>query len=185
MLRLETMRILEESKRVLERHGYFVSPILEDAFHFEDDALIGFICELPLRQVLTTWSARQDDFVRQNAAILRKSSLKAWNLYSVFLSADSASPEDRKALISIEEDFHATRKIVQTEITTLTDVTRALYSFIPIQNLVTFSTDNTIRTLRTRLITLPSAAVDALLDQNKSDDLVVRAFQEAHAPKED
>lgn len=179
------MRILDEARRLLERHGYFASGSGEDMVLFEDDSLIGFVCEAPLQQILSSWGARQDDFVKKNAGTLRKSSTKAWNLYSVFLSGDAPSPDEKKAIISIEEDFHATRKIVQTEITTLSDVTRALYSFIPIQNLVSLSTENTLRTLRARLSSVPTAAVEALLDQSKSDDFVVQAFQEAHETKGD
>lgn len=179
------MRILDEAKRLLERHGYFASVTGQDMILFEDDSLIGFVCEGPLQQLLSTWGARQDEFVRKNAGPLRTSSTKAWNLYSVFLSADVPTPDDKKAITNIEEDFHATRKIVQTEVATLSDVTRALYSFIPIQNLVSLSTDNTLRTLRARLSSVPNAAVEALLDQSKSDDFVVQAFQEAHATKED
>src|ERR1700722_4932295 len=103
------MIILDEAKRVLERHHYLISSLGEDAFLFEDDALIGFVCEAPLRQILEIWNGRQTEFVNKHAGILRRSPLKAWNLYSVFLSSDPiGGPEIKRALIKIEEDFHAT-----------------------------------------------------------------------------
>jgi hypothetical protein len=179
------MRILEESKTVLETNGYFVSPIRNEAFEFEDGALLGFVHSTSLRKILSTWSTRQRDFVTRNAGFLRKSSMKAWNLYSVFLTDDAVGPEERKAITNIEEDFHATRKIVQAGIASLNDVTRALYPFIPIQNLVSFHTDDVLETLRARLGTLPLAAVKALLDQRKTDERVAEEFKEGHANKID
>ncbi len=174
------MKILEEARRILERQGYFLALASEGMLQFEDETLMGFICETTLKSILESWSERQDQFLKNNASLLRRSALKSWNLYSVFLSSDAASEADRKKLSTIEEDFRATRKIVQAGITTPGDVIRALYAFVPIQNVVSLDAANSIQTLRQRLTGLPLRAVEALLDEQSSEDSVLRTFQEAH-----
>ena len=73
---------------------------------------LGFLCELSLDSLLQTWSRRQDDFLRSNARMLANSALKAWNLYSVFLSSDVPDEAARKGIITIEEDFRASTEII-------------------------------------------------------------------------
>jgi hypothetical protein len=174
------MKILEEAKKILETYEYFVSPLSASSFQFEDETLVGFLVEAPLSEILSSWSAQQDEFIREKATYLRKSALKSWNLYSVFLTADSPDEEARKSVARVEEDFRATRKIVQTGITTASDVQRALYPFIPIQNVVGISAEDLKQKLRSRLSALPQGALRALLDAAKSDNALLRDFEEAH-----
>ena len=179
------MRILEEARNILESNGYFVSPVSETTLEFEDETLVGFVCEAPLAEILESWSVKQDQFIRDKAASLRKSALKSWNLYSVFLTSEVADEEATKRVARIEEDFRATRKVVLTGITTSTDVTHALYPFIPMQNVVGLSADDLKQKLRARLSMLPQEAVAALMNQGKDQDerSLFRAFQEAHETK--
>jgi hypothetical protein len=177
------MIILDEARRVLEKQGYALSLNSQDMLQFEDETLMGFICEAPLKSILEFWSSRQDEFLKSKASLLRRSALKSWNVYSVFLSSDVASDAERSQLVRIEEDFRVTRKIVQTGITTPSDVLRALYAFIPIQNVVSLDTANSIQTLRERLSELPPRALEALLDDQSSEDALLQTFLEAHDPK--
>ena len=179
------MRLLEEAGNVLRKHGYFLSFLHEDMLRFEDDTLLGFICELPLKSILDSWSNRQDEFLKKNAISLRNSALKSWNLYSVFISSDAPDETEQRALVEIEEDFRATRKIVQTGITTASEVTRALYPFIPIQNVAAVETADSLRKLRERLTGLPKDAIGALLDERISEDSLSKVFKEAHETKTD
>jgi hypothetical protein len=178
------MRIVDEAQNILEKHHYTTSRLGEDMLQFEDETLLGFICELPLRTIVESWSSIQDEFLKRNAIVLRHSALKAWNLYSVFLSPDAPDEDDRRALVTIEEDFRASRKVVHTGIQTVTDVTRALYPFIPIQNIASLEESDSLHKLRGRLSELPRAAVDLLLNERVSDEQsILKRFQEAHEIK--
>jgi hypothetical protein len=175
------MRILEEARTVLATNGYFVSPVFGDTFEFEDETLVGFVCEASLKQIAQSWNTKQDQFIKDKAPYLRKSALKSWNLYSVFLSSDPADDGTRRTVAKIEEDFRATRKIVQVGITTPSDVTHALYPFIPIQNVVDLNADDLRQKLSARLSSLPKEALQVLLDRGEDD--ILRRFLEAHETK--
>jgi hypothetical protein len=177
------VRIIEEARDVLEKYHYIVSSRSEDMLQFEDETLLGFICVLSLESLLRTWSRRQDDFLRSNARTLDNSALKAWNLYSVFLSSDVADDVARKSIITIEEDFRASRKVVLAGVQTTADVIRALYPFIPIQNIAALETSDSLRKLQGRLSALPPAAVDVLLRDPSSNESILKRFQEAHEIK--
>jgi hypothetical protein len=177
------MRIIEEARDVLEKYKYVVSLYGSDILQFEDETLLGFVCELSLESLLQTWSRRQDDFLKRNARTLAQSALKAWNLYSVFLSSDVPDETVRKTLAVIEEDFRASRKVVFAGVQTTADVTRALYPFIPIQNIATLETSDSLRKLQDRLSALPKAAVDVLLREPRGNESILKSFQEAHEIK--
>jgi hypothetical protein len=177
------MMILDEARKILEANEYFVSPLSANGLQFEDETLVGFVVEASLAEIIASWSAQQDQFIRQKALHLRKSALKSWNLYSVFLTSDLPDEEARKAVARIEEDFRATRKIVQAGIATVLDVQRALYPFIPIQNVVAISSDDLKQKLRSRLSTLPAGALRALLDPEKNERALLRDFEDAHEIK--
>jgi hypothetical protein len=177
------MRIVEEARNILEKYSYTASRLGEDMLQFEDGTLLGFICELPVTTIVQSWSSRQDEFLKRNAIVLRHSALKAWNLYSVFLSSDVPDENDRRALVAIEEDFRASRKVVHTAIQTVTDVTRALYPFIPIQNIASLEESDSLHKLRGRLSELPRAAADALLNERGDEQSILKRFEEAHEIK--
>jgi len=179
------MRLLEEAGNVLRKHGYLLSFLHEDMLQFEDDTLLGFICELPLKSILDSWTNRQDEFLKRNAISLRNSALKSWNLYSVFISSDVPDEIEQRAVVEIEEDFRATRKIVQTGITTASEIMRALYPFIPIQNVAAVEAADSLRKLQERLSGLPKDAVTVLLDERISEDSLPTIFKEAHETKTD
>jgi len=173
--------ILEEARNVLEQYHYIVSSRGDRMMQFEDETLMGFVCELPLPSIMQEWSRRQDTFLKSNAQVLANSALKAWNLYSVFLTADVPDENARKTLMAIEEDFRASRKVVTAGIQTVADVTRALYPFIPIQNVAALETSDSLRKLRGRLSALPKAALDALLSERVVNEAsILKSFLEAH-----
>jgi hypothetical protein len=89
----------------------------------------------------------------------------------------------RKTLALIEEDFRASRKVVFAGVQTTADVTRALYPFIPIQNIATLETSDSLRKLQDRLSVLPKAAVDVLLKEPRGNESILKSFQEAHEIK--
>ena len=177
------MRIIEEARDVLAKYGYSVSYRGNDSLQFEDETLLGVIYELSLESLLQTWSQRQDDFLKSSARVLASSAVKTWNLYSVFLSSDVPDEPARKKIIAIEEDFRASRKIVQAGVQTSADVVRGLYPFIPIQNIAPLETSDSLRKLRGRLSALPAAAVEVLLSDPRGNESILKSFQEAHEIK--
>lgn len=82
------MDLISEVRRVLvlEKNGYSVVRAREpeNTVHFEDGNLMGFVWAAPtVEQLLREWEDRQDSFLRLNSKGLRRSELKAWNLYAV------------------------------------------------------------------------------------------------------
>ena len=89
-----------------------------------------------------------------------------------------------KASSAIEEDFRASRKVVhRRNARPPADVIRALYPFIPIQNIAALEASDSLRRLQERLTALPTRAVDVLLKEPGSEESVLKSFQEAHEIK--
>lgn len=176
------MDLLQEATKILEANDYVLSRNASGMIEFEDNALVGFVCEIAAADIPARWRELQDGFISRNAARLRRSGLKAWNLYSVFLSADVPAGDLRRRLQSIEDDLQATRKLVHAPIESAKDVERALYPLLPIQNVLSLLPDNLERKLRSRCRELPTSAVDALFS-GKDERASLQAFEEAHAPK--
>ncbi len=131
------MQLLYEVEAVLQAAGFRIARTPEargefaDRVLFEDDTLLGFVVVLPsVSDVVARWRNTQDDFLRTHAANLRRDPLKAWTTYSVFLTAEPV--EDASALLEIEADVAATRKIVRGGILTQVDVRAALAPLLPL-----------------------------------------------------
>lgn len=162
------MNLLQETRRILRQYGYSVgpSPAASDQIHFEDESLMGFVWEAPSAEsLLKNWETKQDEFLRKNAPMLRSSGFKSWNIYAVFLTGATSSPTECTALKQIEEDFRATRKIARADVETTSQLSSALYPFIPIQHIVPFETEDSNQRVRERLKDLPQQAIEALFDQ--------------------
>ena len=82
---------------------------------FENAALMGFahVFDSALA-LLDEWEARQEHVLARHAAALRAAGIKAWNVYSLLLTAESA-PDQTRAIERIEEDFKLTRKIARAK----------------------------------------------------------------------
>lgn len=146
------MSVPEQARNILEANGYRVFSQDVSTLQFEDDTLLGFVtvCQSG-EEIVRIWRDRQAQFLRKNAAALRESGLKSWNVYSVFLADTNVSLEIKQHLINIEEDFQSTRKIAQSNLITLNDVMNALLPLLPIQNLVKLRQDDPLARLRSRI----------------------------------
>jgi hypothetical protein len=173
------MDILEEVRTILTRYEYQLSTNGNNGFEFEDSTLLGFVVNAPSEEILARWQDYQAAFLERNARRLRNSALKSWNLYSVFLASDQPPTNSRKKWLDIEEDLRATRKIAQANLLSTRDVERALYPFIPIQNIVSLRTLNLRVKLRNRLSSLPKDAIEALLTGD-DDEIALSQFERAH-----
>lgn len=158
--------LIAEAKRVLERNKYSVlwTRDAENTVYFEDENLMGFIWAAPtVSDICREWEARQDSFLRANSPFLRKSDLKAWNLYAVLLAMDEPTNDQKLALVGIEEDFRAARKIARGGISTSRDVVNALLPLIPVQAAVSISREDELARLRERVTSVPRPVVHVLL----------------------
>lgn len=182
------MEIVAQCASLLRRCGYEVEVtdfVGKTTLYFEDESLIGFIWVEALDAIVAEWQKVQDEFIRANATKLRRSLLKTWNLYMVCLSDAKATPEQQLALASIQEDFRGARKIVQSGIASETQLLRALYPLIPIQNLVSLEAEDPIAKVRGRIQQLPISAVDTLVKSDLTREIALQEFLRAHDIKAD
>ena len=130
---------------------------------FESAALMGFVHVFDsARALLDEWKARQKQVLGQHATELRAAGTKAWNVYSLFLTAETA-PDQARAIERIEEDFEFTRKIARESVRTTDDVERALMPLISIRSKPLLRASNFNDRLRSRLKEMPQDAVTAFL----------------------
>jgi len=138
---------------------------------FENAALMGFVHIFQDAQTLMTgWQTSQKSAVSRHAASLRGGGAKAWNVYSVFLTADRA-PALARAIERIEEDFSLTRKIARAAVTTTEDVERALLPLTGIRAQPLLGATNFEERLRARLKDVESDAVTAFLNETPASDV--------------
>ena len=164
------MSILDTVARCLSAGGYTVIPAMGEV-RFEDASILGFVAEfVSVAQLLDGWQQSQDVFLHNHASALRQDRRKAWNVYSILLTPERASTNQRKALVSVEEDCRATRKIAHAGIATDRDIENALGVLLPIHHRVSLTSENTLALLDERLSALPSAAVKGFLAGGGGED---------------
>src|SRR5437879_3758190 len=102
----DDMNLIDVSREILGASGFrtHAPNPAENLFHFEDDALLGFVALHPdVLTILGKWREQQDAFVKTQARVLREAPVKAWNVYSVFLTSTACPPDLWHRVISIEE----------------------------------------------------------------------------------
>lgn len=157
------MSVLDTARRCLSSAGYTTALVGEE-IRFEGTSVLGFIREFAsVRTLLRGWKGAQDEFLRTNASALRRDRRKSWNVYSVFLTSERASDEEAQLLISIEEDFRATRKLVRAGMSTDADVEDALGVLLPIRHRVSFVAEDALIRVANRLGSLPTGSVGLML----------------------
>lgn len=138
---------------------------------FENAALIGFVHVFESAEtLLSTWEARQNAVLARHAAPLRAAGAKAWNVYSIFLTGESAPPRHR-AIERIDEDFILTRKIARAAIRTPDDVERVLLPLIAVKAQPLLGDANFESRLRSRLKEISPEAVTAFLSETTADEV--------------
>lgn len=128
------MQLLYEVDAILRAAAFRTArpSAVRDTVVFEDDTILGFVAvHAGAEELIARWKDQQDTFLRNHAASLRRDPSKAWNTYSVFLTA---APVDQNAweMLGIESDVTATRKIVRGGIITAGDVRDALGPILPL-----------------------------------------------------
>ena len=100
---------------------------------FESQSVAGFLyvfdtCDA----LLSRWRESQQAVLNRYAAALRPAGVKAWNVYSVFLTGDPGTPSKVFQIEKIEEDFVLTRKIARCGVALAEDVSNALLPLLPV-----------------------------------------------------
>ena len=138
---------------------------------FESAAVMGFIHVFESGDALMAgWQASQTTTLARHAASLRGAGAKAWNVYSLFFTAERA-PSLVRAIERIEEDFTLTRKIARAAVTTAEDVERALLPLLGIRAQPLLGATNFEDRLRARLKDVPTEAVTAFLNETPAADI--------------
>lgn len=154
-------------EQILGRAGYDAWPHTGGELPitcFEDEAVAGFVHFFPdVDSLISRWKESEMAVLRRYAASLRAGGDKSWNIYSILLCSENASPAQAVALDAIEEDFEATRKIARTGVQTMSDAMAALQPLLPIQSSSRLGESDFEQRLRGRLPNVPSSALDALL----------------------
>jgi hypothetical protein len=138
---------------------------------FENATLLGFIHVFAsLDELMAHWESRQQVTLARHAVALRTAGVKAWNVYSIFLTAEEPSSRLR-ALQQIEENFSLTRKIARVAIRTAEDVERALLPLTAVKVQPLLADADFKSRLRSRLKGVPLDALSAFLDETNADEV--------------
>lgn len=174
------MNIIEESRTLLESAGYrtALSTSAVDMFHFEDDTILGAVfVHDTVTSLLERWQTSQDRFLGSNSRSLRLDPVKAWNVYTVHLTADAGSSPQATQAFNIEHDFRGTRKVVRTGIGKRSDVKDALLPLLGLQHRLTLSLKKTNERTKDRLA-LTSTVLVRLLDKTDEATIAIDLLEE-------
>ena len=164
------MSTLDTAARRLSASGYEIIAAVGE-IRFEDSSVLGFVAEFEtVVQLLDGWKKAEDAFLREHASALRRDRRKAWNVYSILLTPERASAGQEKALVTLEENFQATRKIARAGIATNQDIENALGVLLPVRHYVSLGSENALERVTSRLSALPSGAVQSLLAGGSGED---------------
>jgi hypothetical protein len=166
------MNLLETARKILEVGRYTTAGQFEDSFYFEDETLFGLVWIAPsVDLIMQDWEQRQDRFLVERDRQLRRLKEKSWNAYTVMLCEAEPTEDQNVELYKIEENFRGTRKIIGVGLRAPSQVMRALYPLIQIQNLVRLQDTNAIDRLRRRLSSTQPNILDALLKSESPEDM--------------
>lgn len=150
------------------------------AVGFEDDAIMGFACVFEDTQsLLNKWRPIETTVLTQYAPRLSQAADKAWNVYSVFVTASHANELQTRAVRQIEEDLERTRKIAASALTSHDDVILALLPVLPIQYRPRLDNEDYAVRLHRRIAAIAPSAADAALDETVAAADVVRLLGES------
>lgn len=153
-------RLVDEARIVLEAAGFvtFANVPSPRSTTFEDLSVLGQLHVLDSAdEILKDWENTQDSFLAENADRLLRDSTKAWNLYTVFLTAEVPPPDVERQLFKIEDDFRGTRKLVRAGVASRQDLLAAMAPILPFENLLTVGPVDARARLAERLASLSPA----------------------------
>ncbi|WP_144409181.1 hypothetical protein [Pseudoxanthomonas suwonensis] len=142
---------------------------------FEDESVMGFckVFDSP-QSLLSNWRTAELGILRRFAANFREAPDKAWNVYTVFLCTQEASPDESRQIRWIEEDLERTRKITGCGVVSREDLVNALLAILPIQYEPKLQTEDSTARLTRQIRGISAKAADVVLDSAVSPSEVVR-----------
>lgn len=168
------MDIGTQSEVVLREAGYETWPwtgTSPPVICFESATVIGFVHVFgSAKELLDNWQAAQQRVLARHAAALRAAGVKAWNVYSVFLTSE-LEPTHQRQVEKLEENFALTRKIARTAIQTPEDVTNVLMPLGPIKAQPLLENADISDRLRARAKDVPVEALNAFLGDRRPEDV--------------
>ena len=157
--------------RTADYETWSVTNIVPEVTCFENHSIIGFVHAFDSADaLLAEWEERQTKVLARHAATLRIAGTKAWNVYSVFLTAEK-TPFRQREIERLEEDFRLTRKIARGSIQTPRDIERALLPLTGLKSQPLLNDSNFEERLRSRLKNLPMEVVSTFLRNNDADEI--------------
>lgn len=165
--------ILLDAQSILEIGGYrtLVPNPASQHLYFEDSNVLGAVFVLDsVAAIVQQWQELQDNFLQQNGQRLAFDALKAWNSYSVFLTAQASAERDASTLSVIEENFRGTRKLVRASIKSKLDAEKALAPLLPLRQFPSFTSEDVKERLASRLGE-PGSALRALVSSAEAADI--------------
>lgn len=139
---------------------------------FENQTVVGFVHVFDTAgDLIQKWESDQKAVLARHGAALRIAGLKAWNVYSIFLTNEQVSVEQQRAVERIEEDFSLARKIARTGIRTSQDVERVLLPLVGVKARPLLGDANFEVRLRSRLKDIPSDALTAFLGPIRAEEV--------------
>jgi hypothetical protein len=158
------MDILSDATKLLQDAGFATQPFDNPAgpgVVFEDATILGFVTVYDSGDaMLSSWAKDAAGVITKHQLSLRRSGIKAWNTYMVFLTADVAEPA---ALAAIEEDLTGTRKIARGSIRDAMDLRDALLPLLPLQTAPQLEAVDLSSEIRQRSSDVLQRAVEAFL----------------------
>jgi hypothetical protein len=160
--------LLSSLQIVLQEAGYktWLTPADRlTAVCFEDESVIGVanIFE-DVDTLLSGWRAIEASFLTRFAPRLREAKDKAWNVYSIFLTAAGADENQTRELRQLEENLEQTRKIAACGLNDRTELVTAILPILPLQYQPRLDNEDLTIRLQNRIATIAPAAAHAALD---------------------
>jgi len=169
------MSLIPDVVSILDKAGYRTVRVagIPSAVAFEDEVLFGVVVDYESVDALKRgWKEIEQNFLTLHAPSLRRSDQKAWNCYSVHITAEPCPKQEMASLLSIEEDFRGTRKIARATISTRKDLAYALAPLLPLQNAAPGERQGELPDFKQRFRGWSPAAVDGLLAGVTIEELI-------------
>lgn len=171
------MNLFPDVQLALRAAGYDARPAIVEGtavLGFEDASLIGFVHEFPgVESLFAEWRDAEARVLRAFSDRLRAAGDKAWNVYTVLLTAGLATPEAEQRLLTIEEDLSMTRKLARAHVTT-DSLSAVLLPLLPLQPNLVSNVDDFESRVRVKLASVASANVAAALLGSAEPDALAR-----------
>ena len=174
--------ILDEAEVTLRADGYSTARLPDvAAFAFENETTFGFLIEFPTTSELVQgWQSQQTSLLERFASALRTSGPKAWNVYTVVLTADETKDSDSVfAVETIEENLQYTRKIPRQAVRTRADVRVALSPLLSIAAQTNLAAESFEDRLARRLESEIGASAAGLFLSDADVETAARGLTEA------